>query len=321
MSLVATLTMNPTIDLSTAVDQVEAVRKLRCLGLQRDPGGGGINVARVVQRLGGTAVAVYPAGGLVGKLLHQLMEREEVQSVTVPISGETREDFTVLETQSQQQYRFVLPGPHLHGEEWMACLKTMANLPAPPRFVCVSGSLPPGAPEDFYARVGEIAAEAGARFVIDASGEALRAALDCHIHLMKPNLAELGELVPRALVDDAAIVRGCRDLMDGRRIEAIAVTLGAQGSLLVTRAQAWRARPVAVEAVSAVGAGDSFLGAMVWAQAAGAPLAEAFAYGAAGGTAAVLAAGTELCRSADVRRLAGDIVIDEIAADLPAAAG
>jgi 6-phosphofructokinase 2 len=303
MSAIATLTMNPAIDVSVAVDRIAPGPKLRCRGGERDPGGGGINVARVVRRLGADVVAVYPAGGALGDILQQLVAREGVPSVAVPIGGETREDFTVLEEASDQQFRFVLPGPHLRGQEWMACLKALANLPVRPKVICASGSLPPGAPDDFYARVAEIASGWGARFVLDASGPALRAALDTHIHLIKPNRAEMSELAGRPLDDEASLLRACRDLIDQSRVEAIALTLGAKGALLVTGDGAWRARPPPGETVSTVGAGDSFLGAMIWAQASGKSLQEAFRYGVAGGAAAVRASGTELAHAADIHRL------------------
>ena len=313
MALVVTLTMNPALDLNASVDRVEPVRKLRCSGGQRDPGGGGVNVSRVVQRLGADTLAVYPAGGLTGQMLGELMAREGVPGLAVPIAGETREDITIFDEASGQQYRFVLPGPHLHGVEWMACLKALANLPVRPDFVCASGSLPPGVPNDFYARVAEIVTGWGARLVLDASGPALKAALETHVHLIKPNLGELRELSGAALDDEAALVRTCRGLIDQRRVEAVALTLGAQGALLVTPQGAWRAQPPPVPMVSTVGAGDSFLGAMVWARASGKPIEEGFRCGAAGGAAAVRAAGTELSRPEDIHRLVGQVGVEAIA--------
>ena len=312
MPKIVTVTMNPAIDVSTAVERIEPVRKLRCVGDDRDPGGGGVNVARVVARLGGDALALYPAGGPLGQLLQDLVRRDGVKSQVVPIEGHTREDITVLEQASGQQFRFVLPGPRLRDPEWMACLETLARLPQRPQIVCASGSLPPGAPADFYARVADIAAGFGARFVLDAAGAALKAGLSGHVHLVKPNLQEMAELSGSALDDDASLVRACRALIGARRVEAVALTLGAGGALLVTGDRAWRARSPAVDAVSAVGAGDSFLGAMVWAWNAGKPLEEAFRYGAAAGAAAVLAPGTELCGARDVQRLAPQVEIEAL---------
>ena len=312
MTLIATLTLNPAIDVSTSTDRVEPSRKLRCAPGRRDPGGGGINVARVARRLGAEALAIYPAGGFTGRLLQQLVEQEEVRSVVVPAAGETREDFTVLEAASGEQYRFVLPGPHLHGVEWMACLRALADLRVKPDFVCASGSLPPGAPDDFYARVAEIVCTWGVRMALDCSGAPLKAALDERLFLIKPNLRELSELTGLPLEDDGARIRACRELIAARRIEAVALTLGAEGAMLVTRDGAWRAAGLPIEPVSTVGAGDSFLGAMVWALASNLTLAEAFPHAVAAGSAALLADGTELCRAEDVRRLLPRVRVAEL---------
>lgn len=312
MTLIATLTMNPAIDVSTSVEAVEPTRKLRCRQGRRDPGGGGINVARVASRLGAETVAIFPSAGLAGQLLTRLVDLEGVKSIAVPVSGEAREDFTVLDERSGEQFRFVMPGPHIHGTEWMACLKALADLAVKPDLVCASGSLPPGAPDDFYARVACIVGSWGVRLALDTSGAPLKAALEEHPFLIKPNLRELSELTGLSLESEAAQIRACQELIRPRRLEAVVLTLGSAGALLVTRGQAWRARAPKLKAVSTVGAGDSFLGAMVWALAARKPIEEAFRYGMAGGSAAVMAQGTELCRSDDVLRLLPRIQVEEV---------
>ncbi len=310
MSGVVTLTMNPAIDLSTSVDRVEPVRKLRCGPGRRDPGGGGINVARVATRLGCAVKAVYPAGGEVGRLLDRLVAAEGVASLMVPILGETREDVTVFDQSRGEQFRFVLPGPRLDEPEWLACLEALRAVGPKPAYVCASGSLPPGAPDDFYARVAEIAAGWGAKFLLDTSGAALKAALEARVHLIKPNLRELRELTGAPLRDQASMIAACRGLIARGSPELVALTLGADGALLVSATQAWRAPALAIRPVSTIGAGDSFLGAMIWALASNQPLDEAFRHAVAAGSAALLAPGAELCRAADVRRLAGEVAIE-----------
>ena len=118
---IVTVTPNPAIDIATSVPMVTPLQKLRCTAARRDPGGGGINVARVVQRLGGDVIAIYPVGGSTGQLLRRLVDRENIRSIVIEVSEETREDFTVTEERSGQQYRFVLPGAPLSKSEWNAC--------------------------------------------------------------------------------------------------------------------------------------------------------------------------------------------------------
>ena len=147
---IATVTMNPAIDLSTSVDRVEPVSKLRCHSLRRDAGGGGINVARVLRRLGTEVRAIYTAGGTIGQMLQELVEVENVESVALRIAEETREDFTVQEEQSGQQFRFVLAGPRVTEPEWRAFLDVIQSLDPFPKYLVASGSLPCGVPDDFY---------------------------------------------------------------------------------------------------------------------------------------------------------------------------
>ncbi|MBS0332194.1 MAG: 1-phosphofructokinase family hexose kinase [Proteobacteria bacterium] len=320
MALVLTLTPNPALDVFTAAPRITPGVKLRCSSASRDPGGGGLNVARVVSRLGGRAVAIYPSGGASGEELQSLIRRDGVESLVVRIDEPTRENFTVFDETTREEYRFVLPGPRLREPDWMRCLHTLAASDRPADFICASGSLPPGTPADFYARAGVIARMKSIRFVVDTSGAALKAALDQGVYLVKPNLAELREIVPGALDDEASLIAACRQIIRSGGAEVVALTLGAQGALLVTAEAAWRSPPLDIDAASSVGAGDSFLGAMVSALAAGLDLPTAFAHGAAGGAAALLAPGTGLATAGELRSLLARVVVEPIGA-IPAAAG
>jgi 6-phosphofructokinase 2 len=267
-----------------------------------------------MKRFGADVIAIYPAGGVLGELLRHLVDQEDVPALTVPIAEETREDFTVLEQSSARQYRFVLPGPHLTTEEWQTCLNASASLAESSRFVVASGSLPPGVPDDFYGRVAAVAKRSGAKVVIDTSGAPLRAAVNEGVYLIKPSLREFRELTGQPLERDPDCIATCRRLIDSGRVEIIALTLSDEGALLVTRDRVLRARTVPVPArpVSVVGAGDSFLGAMIWSLDRGQALDDAFRYGAAAGSAALLRPGTGLCRREDVERLLRDVQIEAI---------
>ena len=280
MADIVTLTINPAIDIFVNVGCVEPTQKLRCSPPKRDPGGG-INVARVAHRLGGDVMAIYPIGGQIGKLLQRLVESEDIASLVTPSHVETRENFTAYEESTGAQYRFVLPGSPLHRAEWQALLDRLASLPQRPKFVVASGSVPPGAPDDFFARVARHAKALGAKTVIDTSGAALKEALAEGVTLVKPNLVELSEYVGAPLDSDADRFAACRKLTVEGRAEIIALTLGEHGALLVTAERAWRALPLAIEAVSTVGA--------------------------------VLTPGSGLCQPQDVKRLLPKVKIREIA--------
>ena len=312
MTDVLTLTMNPSIDLSVSVERIAAFHKMRCSTARRDPGGGGINVARVIKRLGGDVAAIYPTGGASGQLLHNLADQEGIQGLTTPVGGETREDFVAVERTSGFQYRFVLPGPHLTQQEWKACLDLAGEAHRHARFVVGSGSLPPGVPEDFYARFAQAAKAAGSKVVIDSSGPPLAAALRAGIYLVKPSLNEFRILTGEPLETQADWVKACRAIVDRGQTEIIALTLGERGALLVTRDQVLRAPALPIERVSVIGAGNSFLGGMIWSLASGHTLETAFRYGVASGSAALLMQGTELCQRKDVERLVSDVKVQAI---------
>jgi 6-phosphofructokinase 2 len=315
MADIVTLTINPSIDVATSVERVLPFHKLRCTGARRDPGGGGINVARVLKRFGADVTAVYVMGGTIGRLLRHLLEQEKIPGLPVPISEETREDFTVIEQASGRQYRFVLPGPRLSESDWRFFLDTfaahLANEPQT-RFVVASGSLPPGVPLDFYGRVAQAAKQAGAKIIVDTSGAPLQAALEAGVYIVKPSLRELRELMAASLESECDQIAACRGLLASRRAEMVVLTLGDQGALLVTGDRVLRAQAIPITPVSVVGAGDSFLGALIWSLTCGHSLEDAFRYGMAAGSAALLMPGTELCERADVERLAREVKVQAI---------
>lgn len=312
MARLVTLTMNPAIDVSTSVERVEPVQKLRCALPHRDPGGGGINVARVLKRFGADVLAVYVAGGSTGELLQKLMHREGIADVVVSEPEETREDFTVFEKASGTQFRFVMPGPELQRETWTGILEALRALTPAPGFIVASGSLPPGVPADFFAEVGRVAKGLGARLALDTSGAALGRALEERPWLIKPNQRELRELTGLDLADERGQIDAARRLIAEGRAECVALTLGDKGALLVTEDQGWRAKAPAVEVVSTVGAGDSFLAALVWGISSGEAMEAAFRRAVAAGSAALLSPGTELCRPEDVARLIREVATERI---------
>jgi 6-phosphofructokinase 2 len=309
MPTIVTLTINPAVDISTSVPVVQPAHKLRCTVPRRDPGGGGINVARVVTRFGVDVLAVFTAGGPIGQHLKELVDREGIRNLTIAIRGDTREDLAVVESETGQQYRFVLPGPMLAEAEWSACLDALASPEIKARFLVASGSLPPGAPDDFYASVATAIRVSGTKLIVDTSGAPLKRALDAGVYLIKPNLREMRELTGASVECEADCVSACRQLVEAGRADVVALTLGHYGAMLVTRDLALRADPLPIKPVSTVGAGDSFLGALVARLAADRDMEDAFRYAVAAGSAALLAHGTELARREDVERLVGSVSV------------
>lgn len=300
---VVTLTMNPSLDRSVTVDRVVPEKKLRCSRARHEPGGGGINVARALNELGGEALAIYPSGGDTGRYMSGLLEAEGVMHRPIRISGWTRLNMSVEEMATQQDYRFVMPGPDVTETEWRACLDAIASLEPQPEYVVASGSLPPGVPPDFYARLARHARERGIRFVLDASGDPFTVALSEGVFLVKPNINELRHLAGSELADEREQVDFVSSLVSDGRAEVVLASLGAGGALLATAEGVLHVRTPMVPIRSRVGAGDSTVAGIVMALLRGRGVREAALYGIAAGAAAVMTPGSELCRRADVETL------------------
>ncbi len=303
MPRIATLTMNPALDVATSVETVLPTHKLRCGPPRFDPGGGGVNVARVVHALGGDVTAVFPSGGTAGAAIEALLREAGVPAAPVPVEGATRESFTVDESSSGLQYRFVLPGPELSVGEQAAVLDALAGLPGPPAYVVASGSLPPGCDPALYCRLGDRCRAMKARLVIDTSGPALAACEGARAYLIKPSLSELEALAGRALETEADQAAAARDLLARAFAEVVLLSLGERGALLVAAHGETRFAAIPVKVVGAVGAGDSMVAATVVALDRGKPLEDAVRYGIAAGAAALTSAATGLAPREDVERL------------------
>jgi 6-phosphofructokinase 2 len=303
MKTIVTFTMNPAIDKSSSVDHVIAERKLYCKAPHYEPGGGGVNVARAIRKLGGESLLLYPAGGLTGYRLKDLLEEEGITHRPVPIEGMTRESLVVLEESTGQQFRFGMPGPALSKEEWERCLDELSAISPKLDYLVASGSLPPGVPSDFYARVARTGKERGTRVIIDASGDALNRALQEGVYLIKPNVREFRDLIGKDIKEESQIKIEARKMVKSGRCEVLIISLGAAGALMVSESVAEHILAPTVPIVSKVGAGDSMVAGTVLSLARGQTPRDAVLFGVAAGAAAVMTPGTELCRREDAERL------------------
>lgn len=302
MSIV-TLTMNPAIDKGTSVDKVVPEDKLRCDRPTYEPGGGGINVTRAIRKLGGESTALYLCGGFTGQMLQNLLTDEGIDHQPIPINGFTRENLIVLETSSEKQYRFGMPGPEVREAEWQSVLEALKNLVPAPEYLVLSGSLPAGVPSDFYARVARLFNPQETRIILDTSGKSMSGGIQESVYLVKPNLRELEQLAGRALEDEDAQIDTLRGLMNDHKIEVGVLSLGAGGALLVQRSGSQFFRSPTVPIISKVGAGDSMVAGLTLGLSHGLSIEDSVRYGVSAGAAAVMTPGTELCRKEDTERL------------------
>jgi 6-phosphofructokinase 2 len=306
MKPIVTLTLNPTIDGASEAEVVRPTHKIRTTTEAYDPGGGGINVTRVVKELGGESIAVYLAGGATGGVLDELLGSRGIARRRIQIAGNTRVSHLVFERSTGLEYRFIPEGPEVSERECQKCLMALEDLDW--EWLVASGSLPPGVPDEFYCRLIDMAAARKGKLVLDTSGEPLTLALrKGGITLVKPSQGEFEKFLGRKLETPQAIADAAANEVAAGRAEMIAVTLGDAGAVLATRDATMHLMAPKVEVLSTSGAGDSFVAGMVHALAIGWRPEDAFRLGIAAGTAAVLSPGTRLCRRVDVDRLYGEI--------------
>ncbi|KJF22651.1 phosphofructokinase [Rhodococcus sp. AD45-ID] len=298
-SRVVTVTMNPALDISTSAPAVHATDKMRCAAPRRDPGGGGLNVARVLHALGEDATALLPSGGHCGQAVQDLLTGEQVRFSAVPITGSTRESFTVDDLSTGFQYRFVLPGPTVAYAEVESCLERVRDFATDSRFVVVSGSLPPGVDADFCQRLSDLLADTPTLLVVDTSGVALRA-LQRGVYLVKPSVRELRDWVDLPLESRAEQAAAARSIVEQGVSEVVVVSLGAEGALVITADVSEYVPSVDVASISGVGAGDSMVAGIVYSLVHDRSLIEAVQFGVAAGAAMLQTPGTAPCRRADV---------------------
>ncbi|MEE4241175.1 MAG: 1-phosphofructokinase family hexose kinase [Desulfopila sp.] len=293
---IVTLTINPCLDISAEIDRLEPTKKMRCRNNRVDPGGGGINVSRAIKILDGTSLAVFPVGGSIGDTLVQLLDSQGIATRTVATKQSNRQSFAIRELEENRQYRFALPGPEIREKTWQDCFKRITALEPAPAYIVASGSLPPGVPEDYYGRLAEYFRDTPTRVVLDTSGEALKHALDARVYLIKPNQRELEYICDCSLANNERQEEMCQEIVNTGKCEVVVLSLGEKGALLTTQDQQFRVPALEADAISAVGAGDCFVGAMVLALQQKKSLKEAFLYGVAAGTAALATEATILCR-------------------------
>lgn len=300
---IVTLTLNPALDLFSTVETIEPWRKLRCNGPEMVPGGGGINVARDVVALGGTARAVVALGGHVGGLLADSID-PRIGVTRVGVAHPTRQNFCVTERASGQQFRFVHPGATMTADEWERCLAATVSEAVLASCVVVSSSMPAGLPADAIpALIGRVRA-LDVPVIVDTSGPCLLQAIDADTTFVKPSVNELSNAVGRELsgVDDYEAV--ARQLLAGGRCAILAISLGADGALFVPRSgESFFVNAPTVDVAGTSGAGDAMVAGMAVCLSRGKSLEEAARYGVASGTAAVLRAGSANIRLDDVERL------------------
>ena len=311
---ILTITLNPALDLSTGIDRVVPDQKLRCDKPEVDPGGGGINVSRAIQILGGQSTALVALGGATGMRIAEMLKSDGLSVMRLTAPGETRQSLAVSERETGQQFRFVLPGPEWHRAHVADAMSAIAEAARAGGWVVLSGSNPPGVPAGFAQMLAVRLKDSAARLLVDTSGEALRAIAGSStpVDILRMDSLEAEGLAGRALPHRRDSAECAAGLVSDGVARTVIVARGADGSVIAGADGTWHAEAISVPVVSAVGAGDSFVAGFLLATARNQPVHEALALGAAAASAACMTPATDLCRAEDVWRFYEQRVVTEL---------
>ena len=301
MPKIITLTINPAVDKNTKFEGLVAEHKIRCEQPVYDAGGGGINVSKAINRLGGESIAFFPAGGPIGDLLKDLVKKEGIDFETIESKAWTRENFIAVDTTTNAQYRFGMPSPELTLEEFEEILEKVKT--QNPEILVVSGSLPENLSSIIFKRIAEVFGEKKPKIVVDTSGDSLKFALENGAFLIKPNHKELAKLLGLEKLEPNQVENAAKAIIEKYNCEIVVVSMGPEGAFLFDKNNTHFVAAPKVEKKSTVGAGDSMVGGMVWALSQSLPLEDVLKWGVACGSAATMNEGTQLFKREDAERL------------------
>jgi 6-phosphofructokinase 2 len=290
--MILTITLNPCIDKSTRVSHLEPEAKLRCTEVVNEPGGGGINVSKALQKLDCPSVALFPSGGHNGNMLCSLLSELSISFKAIPTAAETRENWVVKETDTNNQYRLTFPGKTVTESAIHELIDQINSFNA--SYIVASGSLPPGLPDHLYGLIVDRAHTAGARCIVDTSGAALQSLQNKKAFLIKPNRGELSKLIGIEKIEHDEVPKAARQVIQNGYAEWVAVSMGPDGAWLVSMNEGYYCEAPKVEKKSTVGAGDSMVAGITYMFSKGATPKEAVRFGVCCGSAATMNEGTQL---------------------------
>lgn len=232
--MIVTITINPALDKSLVVEKLIPDKKLRCSNPTIEAGGGGINISKALQQSGGKSIAIFPSGGLNSNSLTQILETQNIAFKSIPVVNKTRENFIVTESSANAQYRFVMPGNFLNNDEIEAYITAITWANPSPTIIVASSSLPPGVPDNFFARLAMVAKRIGAKYIVDTSGNPLKIAAREGVHFLNPNLSELCSLVEKDYLQLDEVNAAAQDVIKKAHCKVMVVSMGPAGTMLVT---------------------------------------------------------------------------------------
>ncbi|WP_159887405.1 1-phosphofructokinase [Paenibacillus puerhi] len=308
---VVTVTLNPSMDKTVLLTELKVGGLNRALETRLDPGGKGINVARILQsfRIGVTATG-FIAGSLGGQIRQEL-SASGIRTEFIEVPGETRTNLKLVD-QAQRITTEVNESGFNVGQDALALLNDRLELLLENTEVLVlGGSLPQGADHRLYRSWIAAAKDRGVKTILDADGAALAAGVEAAPYAVKPNLYELEQLIGGRLHTEKDIMEAGRVLLS-RGVRLVLISMGADGAIAMSEEQAYRVKPFPIQALSTVGAGDSMVAVMAYALLENKPLSELAKWSTAAGTITASKSGTQVCTFEEIERLASQVQVNQV---------
>lgn len=309
--MVLTVTPNAALDKTYLLEHFAIGRVHRPRETRVVAGGKGVNVARVLQTLGGQATATGFLGGHVGQEIRQYLAAEGIRDAFLEVEGESRLCLAIMDTTARTQTEVNENGPEISPETVDRFLAKFPAMLDGVTWVALCGSLPPGVPPEFFRELIGIARARGVRSVLDTSGEALRLGLGARPDFIKPNAVEVTDLLGRDIETVGEAAEAGREIL-GMGIPLVAITLGRCGAVIVDQAGAWYAEPPEVEFRSAVGSGDAFVAGLITVLNEGRLPADALRYATAAGAANATTYGAGTVERHTVENIAPRVTVTPI---------
>ena len=307
--MVYAVTLNPALDRVIDVDELIYDDVNTILEEKRNVSGKAIDVARIIRELGGHTCLLGLVGGYNGIEVEGRLINEGIVCDLGRINGETRTNIVIHQRKKKLQTLFSAPEPEVAPIELAGFYNKLCEIPRD-SYVVMSGSVPPGVNENFYAQVITSLAAKNARVVLDADGELLRRGIPAKPYLVKPNIHEFGRLVEKNVRDVDEIVQNIGPYLDF--VGYIVVSMGARGVVGFSQEERYHVAPPRVNVKSSIGAGDALLGGLVYALSEGWSYADALTLGVACGTASTLNAAGVFCSKADIYQIRKEVTLKNI---------
>lgn len=291
--MICTVTLNPALDKTVEIPSLTIDSVNRITTMRTDPGGKGINVSKVISKLGGKSIATGVLGGGTGRSIQSALEAMGLETSFLFAEGETRTNLKIIDPVCHTNTDINEPGIIVSEEILNGLLHDVIAMVSAGDIVVLSGSLPKGAPKDTYKTWVNACKEAGAKVILDADGDLLAAGIEASPYLIKPNNHELSKLMGQTLETPQELEKAARGLMEKYGIAKIVVSMGGDGALYVTDEETIYAEGLKVPVGSTVGAGDSVVAALAVAEESGMSLEETVRLSTATGAANVMCSGTQ----------------------------